>query len=79
MCDVEISVTSVGGDSQTAEERAFSFMAEIENMLADDPTVGGIVQNAYPEGYEMTSGADASRGGFACDIKVIVAVEARLT
>jgi hypothetical protein len=43
---VVISVLSQGGVQQTITERAFALMAEIENALRADPTVGGVVRTA---------------------------------
>ncbi|MDQ3107514.1 MAG: hypothetical protein M3Q68_06870 [Actinomycetota bacterium] len=40
--DVVISIYLPRGESQTCEERAYALLDSLENVLADDPTLGGV-------------------------------------
>jgi hypothetical protein len=61
---VIIGITREGVDQQATTERAFALMAELENELRSDATVGGVVRTAEVQGQfrldELAS--DTARG-----------------
>jgi hypothetical protein len=48
-----IGVSREGTDQQAADDRALALMAEVEDVLRDDPTVGGTVLTAQVERYRL--------------------------
>jgi hypothetical protein len=63
-----------------SETRAFALMAEVENMVADDPTLGGGVgiTSALVASWEQDSGA-IDPAGVGTQIRIGIDVEACLT
>lgn len=69
------------GAAETCETRAFALMAEIEDVFADDPTLGlnrtdVTINWARTDGW--TSTLFPFQKGWACELTVRVAVSARL-
>ena len=67
-------------DAATCETEAFAVLADIEDVLADDPRIGltpAVVQ--YLEVTSVASTLFPFVGGWACELAIDVAVKARLT
>ena len=79
LLEVFISVAQPTSDAQLADATAWSAYNSLDDILANDPTVGGLVIKAWPRHIEGKVGFDESRRGWGALIKVEVAVEARLT
>jgi len=78
--DVWIDVDAVGPDAQTASERAWALYGELEDVLADDPTVGlGAPFWAVLGDFTETLMFDESRRGWGSLLRAGIDVEARLT
>lgn len=78
--DVWIDVDAVGPDAQTASERAWTLFGELEDILADDPTVGLTAPFwAVLGDFTETLMFDESRRGWGSLLRAGVDVEARLT
>lgn len=78
--DVWFDVDAVGPDAQTASERAWSLYGELEDILADDPTVGlGAPFWAALGDFTETLMFDESRRGWGSLLRAGIDVEARLT
>lgn len=78
--DVLIDVAADGPTGQDASERAFVLLGELEDILADDPSLG------LPQPFWAALGAtteipffDEARRGFGSLLRVGVNCEARLT
>lgn len=50
---MHIGVVREGQQQQACDERAFALMAELEDVLMDDLTVGGTVMTAELSGYRL--------------------------
>lgn len=78
--DVWIDVAATGPDAQTASERAWDLFGELEDLLAEDPTVGLPAPfRAVLTDYTETLMADESRRGWGSLLRAGVEVENRLT
>lgn len=78
--DVWFDVDAVGPDAQTASERAWALFGELEDILADDPTVGlGAPFWAVVGDYTETLMFDESRRGWGSLLRAGIDCEARLT
>lgn len=78
--DVWIDVDAVGPDAQTASERAWALYGELEDILADDPTVGLTAPfRAVLGDYTETLMFDESRRGWGSLLRTGVDCENRLT
>lgn len=78
--DVYINCQCPGADASAAEAQAFEILGEVENILANDPTLGrtdGVIK-AYVESWQLKEGLSQSRLGWASQIIAGVAVQARL-
>lgn len=75
-----VLVRQRGGNIQKAEERAFALLAEIEDALADDPTLG-LVPTIHWAGLGEISEVDSGLldDGCACAIAFEINVKARLS
>lgn len=78
--DVWIDLDAVGPDAQTASERAWALFGELEDILADDPTVGvaGVLWAVLGD-YTETLMFDEARRGWGSLLRAGVDVEARLS
>lgn len=77
--DVWIDVDAVGPDAQTASERAWALFGELEDVLADDPSVGLAAPfRAVLGDFTETLMFDESRRGWGSLLRAGVDVEARL-
>lgn len=76
---IGISVVKPKGTVADAEQRAFDLLQEIEDMLADDPSLGDVdgVVHATAGDFRMVS--DYTSEGAACVITFDVDVDARLS
>lgn len=78
--DVWLDVDAVGPDAQTASERAWVLFGELEDLLADDPTVGlGQPFWAVLGDYTETLMFDESRRGWGSLLRAGIEIQARLT
>lgn len=78
--DVWIDLDAVGPDADTASARAWALFGELEDILADDPTVGlGAPFWATLGDYSETLMYDESRRGWGSLLRAGVDCEARLT
>lgn len=78
--DLVVWVFSTGsaiGSAATVDARAFELMAEVDNVLADDPTVGAVVQWAAIRDYGRLLAP--FQKGFAVELHTTVEGHARLT
>jgi hypothetical protein len=80
--DVWISVTVAGPDGAVAETRAFALFGELEDALADDPTIGlggaGFISATLADWDERLA-LDPLRSGWACIVRAAVDIKARLS
>lgn len=63
--------------AETCETRAFELFAEIEDVLADDTSLGDVAQWALVDRFSST--LLQFRAGWACELGVDLAVQARLS
>jgi len=78
--DVWFDVDAVGPDAQTASERVWALFGELEDILADDPSVGLSPPFwAVLGDYTETLMFDEARRGWGSLLRAGVDVEARLT
>jgi len=78
--DVWIDVDAVGPDAQTASERAWTLYGELEDILADDPSVGLPAPFwAVLGDFTETLMFDEARRGWGSLLRAGIDVEARLT
>jgi len=52
-------IGSLREDVRTCRARAYAILAEIEDALRDDPTIGGIARQAELSSYELVQSADS--------------------
>lgn len=79
--DVVVSVLVGGGTIADAEDRAHVLMDEVEDAIAQDPSLGGVLVGgdwALPADLEE-SGSGYTDVGAICEIRLGVEVRARLT
>lgn len=78
--DVWVEVNRDGPTAQTASERAWALVGEIDDMLADDPSLG-LTQPfwAVLAEHEQSVYFDDSTRGYVSRIRVGINCEARLT
>lgn len=78
--DVWIDCQCPGPDAGPAEAQSFMIMGAIEDTLAVTPNLGvdGVIR-AFVEAWENREGMSQARLGWASQLKVEVAVQARLT
>jgi hypothetical protein len=72
--DVELQAAT----SKEAEERVHAYHAELDDLLAEDASLGGLVQAAHLDGFEMPLSYTAEGSSFA-RIEQRVLVSNRLT
>lgn len=78
--DVWFDVAAVGPDAQTASERAWALFGELEDVLAEDPTVGLPAPfRAVLGDFTETLVVDESRRGWGSLLRAGVDCETRLT
>lgn len=78
--DVWIEALRDGTTSQEAEERAWVLFGELEDAIADDPTLGlAIVGWARVADWDDFLAWDLQRQGWSARIRAGVTIEARLT
>lgn len=78
--DVWFDVAAVGPDAQTASERAWALFGELEDLLAEDPTVGLPAPfRAVLGDFTETLMFDESRRGWGSLLRAGVECETRLT
>lgn len=78
--DVWFDIAAVGPDAQTASERAWVLFGELEDLLADDPSVGLPAPfRAVLGDFTETLMADESRRGWGVLLRAGVDCETRLT
>lgn len=78
--DVWFDVAAVGPDAQTASERAWSLFGELEDVLADDPSVGLEAPfRAVLGDFTETLMLDEARQGWGSLLRAGVDCETRLT
>lgn len=73
---VHIDVAGPADTITEVEERAFDRMGSVEDILADDPSLGGIVTAAMLDSFESDTFQDVE--GSACRLTLYVRVQARL-
>lgn len=73
---VEVEVQIRNGEAEATEARAWELGALLEEALARDVTLGGMVQSALPTDFEAPSEGGAD--GWACTYSLAVAIEARV-
>lgn len=77
--DVWIDVDAVGPDAQTASERAWALYGELEDILADDPTLGLEAPfRAVLSDYTETLMFDEARRGWGSLLRAGIDCEMRL-
>jgi hypothetical protein len=78
--DVWVATTAVGPTPQEASERAWTLAAELEDVCADDATLGlpGVLW-ARIDDWQDTPTFDDERRGWATTLRIGVAVRSRLT
>lgn len=80
--EVAVEVVRGGADSSTAETRAFELLAVLENVLANDVSLGLSATDptlrAHLEDYDVSITVDEARRGWRCRITAGVRVETRL-
>lgn len=68
-----------GATAEKAETEAFALSATVENALAEDPTLGGLLVEAWAGEADFTSLTFiAGNEGWGCEVKLSVAISARL-
>lgn len=78
--DVWFDLDAVGPDADTASNRAWALFGELEDILADDPTVGlGAPFWAVLGDFTETLMFDETRRGWGSLLRAGVDVEARLS
>lgn len=82
--DVWIEIADAQNDSSGAEATAFQMYGAVEDILANDPTLGGSVFSggtgwATITAFELLTGQDDSRLGWAASLKIEIEVTARLS
>lgn len=78
--DVFFDVVADGPDDQEASERAWTLFGELEDLLADDPSLG-LTQPFWAVVGEWTEALffDDARQGFGSLLRAAVKIESRLT
>lgn len=80
--DVFFEAALPGDDGRPAEERAFALLAEAEDEIADDPTLGGALTGqsgaAWAGAWDARTYLDGNVG-WACTIRFEINVRARLS
>lgn len=68
-----------GANAEVAEAAAFELSAAVENALAEDPTLGGLLVEAWAGEADFTSNTFiAGNEGWGCEVRLSVAISARL-
>lgn len=75
---LEIAACGPGQASPSAEARAFELLETIENVLADNPNLGGELIE-WAELSECTAGLDENLEGWSGLIRIGIECHARLT
>lgn len=76
---VVVFVEQDGVTAADAEERAFELLQEVEDMLADDPTLGGVSGVIHATAGTFREQAEPGVTGAACLIEFDIDVLARLS
>jgi hypothetical protein len=63
--DLTVSAAAKKGSARTVAERLFVLVAEFEEALLADPTLGGTVRTAFPVSSELKEGAGGDGGRLA--------------
>jgi hypothetical protein len=79
--DCWILVADSNSDSISVETTAFTMMGAVEDVIANDPTLGSLDGVKWSEltGFELIIGMDDSRFGWAAQLKLEISVTARLS
>lgn len=77
--DLWISVTTDGSSSEAAEARAAELLAEVEDVLAEDVTLGEEIVAATLAEVDWLPAFDDGRHGWSALLRVGVDVNARLS
>jgi hypothetical protein len=68
-----------GGDSTTiAQARATALQNSVDNAIRLDPSLGGVVDEAYPSRHKTTTGWDSNHEGRMVNVDVEITVSARI-
>lgn len=79
--DIFIDVAGSGASSRETEERAWALASEVEDTIADDPTLGlttDVIQAVAFGNWTLQYAVDVTREGWAAIIRVSLDVTARL-
>lgn len=78
--DVYLETAKEGEDGSAAEERAFVLLGGLEDVMADDETLGGVLVAGWARVGDWVTSTyyDDKTGGWACTIRAEVNVQARL-
>lgn len=79
--DIYIDVAGNGPTSQQTEERAWALAAEVEDTIANDPTLGlttDVIQAVAFGNWTLNYATDLTREGWAAIIRVSMEITARL-
>lgn len=74
--DILIWIHRGDDDPQACEERAFAVAASVVDTLRQDPSLGGLVTQASPAGFEMDGDWDDEHLGRHVKFALTVAIEA---
>lgn len=75
---VVVSVAEDIGTVADVEDRAFELLAEVEDWLADDPSLGDVDGVVFATAGEFELFSDMTANGVACVIRFDIDVTARL-
>ena len=66
------------GDQKAVRDQAFGLMAEVEDLLRDDPTLGNTVRESYVEGGITLSQQKPEHGGRWAEVAFTIHVKNRI-
>lgn len=80
---VDVVLRAIGQDktpqsAQAVEERAFGYLAALEDILADDVQVDGLTSIQWARLFDFSSTLEPKDKGWGCQITCTVEVTARL-
>lgn len=80
LIDVHCNAVKAGDDASEAEARAFEIAGEVEDALAEDPTLGGLATVASKvRSIEALPFIHGETGQWACQVTLEVEVTTRLS
>ena len=78
--DVEVVISSFrgGDDSRAVFERATSLADTVISVVRTDPSLGGVVQLAYPSDVSYVPAWDNDHKGYSTDVTLTIRCRARI-